>query len=313
MLKSSEFDDAAYAAQYKAVEECFLNYKSRMSFSGARFNYFKEFRPKPSDVVLLSPLKCGSTWTQQIMHGLRSRGNMDFDDINRMAPVLELALDDGYDIHGDQPYSPRCFKVHLCWEDRPKGHKYIIVIRDPKDSLVSLHEFLQGWLVPDDTNLDIFAKVFYVHHSKDVFPSVHDAIASWWPHRLDPDTLWLHYEDLKAHLPAVVELIAEFMGFDTGDRELLDIATKQASYEFMKAHEDKFRTELRGVSTATNKGPSKVNKGVGNRKHLLTEATNLCMDEDWKKFVQPVTGFSNYSDMRDHINREMGRPWAVLK
>ncbi|GMH36637.1 hypothetical protein BSKO_04510 [Bryopsis sp. KO-2023] len=310
MLQDSESRDGEQTYETLGqAEKALLNYQTRFALAGARLENLKKFSPKPSDVFLLSPTKSGTTWVQQIMHGLRSRGSMDFDSINGVVPMLETALDDGHDIHGDQPYSPRCFKTHSCWEDRPRGHKYIILVRDPKDRIVSMFEFMQGWAISSDISLDSFAKVFGVHHVKDIFPTTHDAIASWWPHRKNPGTLWLHYEDLKLNLPTVVELIANFMGFDTGDKELLDIVTKQASFQFMKAHEDKFRLEH--SNSGSNKAPSKVNKGVANRKNLLPGSASLCMDADWKRFVEPVTGFSTYADLRNHVNQELGRPWAL--
>jgi hypothetical protein len=37
------------------------------------------FQLRPSDVVISPFGKCGTTWLQQIVHGLRTRGDMDFD------------------------------------------------------------------------------------------------------------------------------------------------------------------------------------------------------------------------------------------
>lgn len=53
--------------------------------------------------------------------------------------------------------------------------------------------------------------------------------------RNDSDVLWLHYEDLLQDRRAAVRLIANFMpGVHGDDEALLDIATQQASFEFMK-------------------------------------------------------------------------------
>lgn len=59
------------------------------------------------------------------------------------------------------------------------------------------------------------------------------------PHRLDPDVLWLHYEDLHEDLPAAVRLVAEHIGVGAGDAELQAIAVEQGSIEFMRAHPTK--------------------------------------------------------------------------
>ena len=40
-----------------------------------------ELKPKPSDVIIVTPPKCGTTWVQHIVHSLRSNGNLDFDEV----------------------------------------------------------------------------------------------------------------------------------------------------------------------------------------------------------------------------------------
>ena len=51
----------------------------------------RAFQPKPTDVFITPYSKSGTTWLQQIVHCLRSRGDMDFDDISRVVPWLEVA------------------------------------------------------------------------------------------------------------------------------------------------------------------------------------------------------------------------------
>jgi hypothetical protein len=36
----------------------------------------------PQDIMLVSPPKCGTTWLCQIVHMLRARGDMSFEEIN---------------------------------------------------------------------------------------------------------------------------------------------------------------------------------------------------------------------------------------
>lgn len=72
-----------------------------------------------------------NTSALQIVHGLRSRGNMDFDEIGDVIPFIELALDCGFsDLDIDQGYLPRAYKTHAWYPDCPKtAGKYIHVIR----------------------------------------------------------------------------------------------------------------------------------------------------------------------------------------
>ncbi|MCB0070210.1 MAG: sulfotransferase domain-containing protein [Caldilineaceae bacterium] len=58
------------------------------------------YQPQPSDLFITPFAKCGTTWLQQIVHGLRTRGDMDFDDISRVIPWLEMAHRQELDLYG---------------------------------------------------------------------------------------------------------------------------------------------------------------------------------------------------------------------
>ena len=103
------------------------------------------FRPLPTDVLIAPYGKCGTTWLQQVFHGLRTRGDMDFDDISRVVPWIETAHDLVLDLDAPQRGEPRGYKSHLPYDLIPKGARYIVSIRDPKDALVSAFRFLEGW------------------------------------------------------------------------------------------------------------------------------------------------------------------------
>lgn len=54
------------------------------------------FQPGPGDVVVATPPKCGTTLCLQIIHSLRTRGDMSFEEINLAMPCLEMGVDYGY-------------------------------------------------------------------------------------------------------------------------------------------------------------------------------------------------------------------------
>src|SRR5215207_3186932 len=78
------------------------------------------FQPQPTDVIITPYAKSGTTWVQQIVHGLRMRGDMNFDEITSVIPWLEMAYDLGMDLAQPQRGQPRAFKSHLRWELVPK-------------------------------------------------------------------------------------------------------------------------------------------------------------------------------------------------
>lgn len=51
--------------------------------------------------------------------------------------------------------------------------------------------------------------------------------ASWYPHRLDENVLWIHFEDLKENLRACVRLVAEFLDIGKEDEKLQELVTRQ--------------------------------------------------------------------------------------
>src|SRR3954451_2025448 len=87
---------------------------------GESTQYGVSYQAQPTDLFISPFAKCGTTWLQQIVHGLRTGGAMDFSEITEVVPWLEMAFDLGLDLDAPQP-APRAFKSHLTWDDIPKG------------------------------------------------------------------------------------------------------------------------------------------------------------------------------------------------
>ena len=95
------------------------------------------------DVFIATYPKCGTTWMQQIVHCLRTRGDMDFDEITEVVPWLELSHDLGMDNYAEQKARPHTFKTHFAWDQVPKGGKYIHITRNPYAVLLSFYRFFR--------------------------------------------------------------------------------------------------------------------------------------------------------------------------
>jgi hypothetical protein len=133
------------AERRRATTLAELQVKMGRLVSDAGFAAGLAFVPRPSDVIIASYAKCGTTWLQQMVHSLRTGGDLDFDDISRVVPWIETASDLGLDLDGTQRGEPRAFKSHLAFDQVPAGARYIVSVRDPRDALVSAYRFFEGW------------------------------------------------------------------------------------------------------------------------------------------------------------------------
>lgn len=274
-------------------------------------NYFDEtktplglaFKPRPSDIIISPYAKCGTTWLQQITHGLRARGSMDFDEINTVIPWIEVAYDVGWDLEADQVARPRVYKSHASWYDIPKGCRYICSFRHPYDAFLSFYRFFEGWLFePGTISLETLMHWRWPRDEVDSQGYWYHLI-SWWEQRHNPDVLLLCYENMKADLAGTVRKIAHFMGIEL-DESLLDVVVQQSSREFMLAHRHQFdECHMREIGGKRAGLPppidtSKVTAGTSNQaRYQLSPAHKTELDDIWREQVQSKFGFKNYEDL----------------
>ena len=131
---------ASVAEWFERFQQTGLSLMEESTQHGVRY------QAQPTDLFISPFAKCGTTWLQQIVHGLRTGGAMDFDDISRVVPWLETAHMLGLDLQAPQLGAFQAFKSHLSWDALPKGGRYIVSFRNPKDALISLYHFFDGWM-----------------------------------------------------------------------------------------------------------------------------------------------------------------------
>ena len=254
------------------------------------------------DVFIATFPKSGTTWMQQICHGLRSGGDMTFKEVSWVVPWLERGHIFGIDSRLAQPYAPRVFKTHLPYAQINKGARYIHVIRDPKDALVSFYGFLSHRLIdPTALSIETFAECWLL---ADQLAEQNDPDApfgpylynywrhllDWWAARAQAPVLTLAYEHLRRDLAPQVARIADFMGI-SADATLLELAAHQAGFDFMVAHQEQFSDEIVGIPGRLLKV---VSGKVGGHKQLLSPPLMARIDAAWQRYVTPITGASSY-------------------
>ncbi|RLA45969.1 MAG: sulfotransferase domain-containing protein [Gammaproteobacteria bacterium] len=253
---------------------------------------------RSTDIVITPFGKSGTTWLQQIVHTLRTRGDMDFDDISRVVPWIESSPALGLDLDAEQRANPRAFKSHLEYEPVPKGGKYINSVRNPGDALYSMYRFMEGWfLEPGAVSVDEFARERFIK-SGDYWRH----LKSWWARRQQPNVLFMAYEHMQQDLEGTIVRVARFIDIPLDD-DLLKITLQHASFAFMLEHKDRFDDALmRRLSETRCKLPSgsdsaKVREGtVGSRKALSAE-TLAELDKVWQQEIEASLGYKDYASL----------------
>lgn len=260
------------------------------------------FQPASTDVLIATFPKSGTTWLQQIIHALRTRGSMDFSEITLAVPWIELAFDLGIDLEAPQAAEPRAFKTHLTWQEIPKGGRYVCMVRNPKDVLVSMYHFHEGWrFEPGSISMEEYARSFFLAPERGRRYWRHTA--SWWEQRARDEVLLLSYEAAHRDHEGLIRRIAEFISCPLDD-ELLDIVVHRSSIDFMRAHASQFDDHV--VREARNRAnglpagglSTKVRAGrVGDHVRELSLELRRTLDAIWREEIGTRFGLPSYEAM----------------
>lgn len=256
------------------------------------------YRPRPTDIVITPFGKCGTTWLQQTFHTLRTRGDMDFRDISEVVPWIETSAMLGLDLEAPQRAEPRGFKSHLPYEMLPRGAKYVVALRDPKDAMVSMYRFMEGWFMePGAVTLAEFA----AGRMSGPGPNYWSHLLSWWTQRGNPDVLMFSYERMTADPEGSIRRLAAFCGIAL-DNDLLALTLERSSIGYMLEYKDRFDDYLMRQASETKGGlppgsdSAKVRKGgVGGHKAEMPPDVAAMLDARWAEVVEPATGFADYA------------------
>jgi hypothetical protein len=266
------------------------------------------YRPLPTDVIISPFGKCGTTWLQQTFHCLRTRGDMDFDDISRVAPWIETAGGLNIDLAAAQRAEPRGFKSHLPYHALPKGARYVVSLRDPKDAFVSMYRFMEGWFFePGAVSMAEFAALRTAERPDGSDYWGH--LLSWWAQRDNPDVLLLSYEHMSAAPEANIRRLAAFCGIAL-DEDLLALTLENSSLDFMLRHKDRFddlmmrKLSEQRCNLPAGSDSAKVRRGgVGGHRQELSAALSTALDAIWAERVAPKTGFADYAALEADLRR----------
>jgi Sulfotransferase domain len=236
-------------------DRVFAAMKARQRKSLVANNPFRNYLPTRHDVFVATYVKSGTNWMMQIAHQIVFHGRGDFDHVHSvvswpdtllMGPLRGYAIPlEDPSVWKVSPESKRVIKTHYDWEWLPYSGRarYILVIRDPKDVLVSSYLFFvkHGPLRRLVPSLEIWLRLFLSENFPVAFLGSWAAnAAGYWAQRHRPNVLICSFKSMKTDLIDTVRKVAHFLDVKVSDAVLGRVCEK-SSFEYMKGIDDKFR------------------------------------------------------------------------
>lgn len=257
------------------------------------------YRVEPGDVIITPFGKCGTTMLQQAFHQLRTGGDMDFDDISRVVPWIEMAAVLGEDINAPQRAAPRGFKSHRDYEALPPGARYVVSFREPGAAFLSHYHFMEGWTFePGTIGLEDYAD-HWIEGGGPSGSNYWSHLLSWWARRDEPDTLLLAYSATVADRRGAIRRLADFCEIPC-NAALLDLATRRTGREYMLEHKDRFddammRTMFERRGPLPPGSDSAKVRALSAPRRELPQALSDRFAAIWRERVAPVTGHADFA------------------
>jgi len=268
---------------------------------------------KKGDVLIAGYPKTGTTWVQQILHQLRTGGDESFTDIYSVTKYIPYHFEvlPTFDPNfPEQPHKPRVFKNHdrYQWVPKAQGLKYICTTRDELDAMLSMAKFVVSFICGGTEELDSKGLLRFMQSA--AFKSAgnyKEWMLSWYPHRNDPNVLWVHFEDLVQDLPTCVRKIAAFAGIPLS-AELEKLVVERSSFDYMVKHKEKFVGD-EGITMAMKQAINEewkpevgmVREGggkVGEGKKQITPEVRKWFADEWEATIGAKLGLHNYEELR---------------
>jgi hypothetical protein len=232
-----------------------------MNPSQARGRYEKIFRgyePTAGDVFVSTFAKSGTNWMMQIAHQIAFRGAGDYEHIHDViswpdmggsrSRRIAVALHDKR-VQEASPTKLRVIKTHMAARYLPYSERarYLVVVRDPKEILVSSYHFVAGVAGPLMPKPDAWFELFLTNKFPLGFGSTWaEHTAGYWALRNKRNVLVLLFPDMKRDLQGAVQRVAEVLDVRLTQAEMNAVIDK-STFSYMSSIENKFTPIPKGT------------------------------------------------------------------
>lgn len=257
------------------------------------------FEFRDDDILICTPAKCGTTWTQMICALLIFQKTELEKPLTEYSPWMDVLLAPVAKVHQQlQAQTHRRFiKTHTPLDGLPYSDKvkYICVGRDPRDVFLSLKNHLENmkpealnicrenatgaWAPPrpsPDNLSDWFCA--WINSACNTAPNhaghadVLNFVNTFWQFRRLPNILMLHYNDLQADLEGEMRRVAGFLDIQVPE-QLWPELVQAASFENMKSKAERLAPQVtdgvwKDTSRFFNKGSNGQWKNILGSKEL---------------------------------------------
>lgn len=241
---SSKLDFRKVMFQYKGVAG------PQGSCSAETFARAEAYKARPEDVFVVTQMKCGTTWMQNVVYEVLNRGHGDLVESGRamygVSPWLEgrksVSLEAAPLLGTERP--SRIIKTHMPAQLCPSSNeaRFIYVARHPVSCFASCIDFILtnvGEMAPPTPAFE----EWYCSKELMWWGTWPDHVGGWWERAKQPNVLFVQFEEMKRDLPGVVGRVAEFLRMGPlGGSELARIVEK-CGFAYMQEHQGNFEMQ----------------------------------------------------------------------
>jgi hypothetical protein len=245
----------------------------------------------------------------QIAHQLIWHGKGEFDHVHEVIPWPDSELMGGFmpkyaisleqaTAWRDAPEHLRVIKTHLDFDQLPYAPeaRYIAVIRDPKDVLVSNYHFIRDSVLGASMpSVETWYKLFLTDKFM-IGGSWAANAAGYWAARSRGNVRVFSFKAMKKDLRGTVCQAADFLGIEAAP-ELIDEVTRLSSFDYMKQIDHKFH--IGKVKAGREPGKMMRSGKQGGSSEMLTQEMQREIDRHFQAELKRLGSDLPYTEFAD--------------